>query len=144
MKLELKLKPDQERAKRASSTNLYAIVAGTPLNDKKKVKEIQLYLAPADLSDVIAYAGAPDLDGAIQDLFDHAIDDRLDGGDSARSDFLGWPAIFTSFGFVETGGDSFFGYEPIVKYKVPTSALLKFAQLYTDRVVEAMKQEGKL
>jgi len=127
-----------QRRNNEAPTNLYAIVTNSPT---KLSNDIKLYLAPADLSDVIAYGEGPDLDGAVEQLFDNSINVRLDGGDSTHPDFLGWPANFISLEFVQAGGDGFFGYEPFAAYKVPTEVLLKFAQLYTNRVLEAKKQE---
>ncbi len=138
MELNLQL---QQRQERSTTLHLYTIVTSKLI---KESAEVKLYLAPPDLSDVIAYAQAPNLDEAVVKLFEQAIDNRLDGGDSTRPDFLGWPVNFISFGFVQAGGDGFFGYDPFIAYPVPGEALLKFAQLYTDRVVEAKKQEKKL
>lgn len=135
--MEVKLQLAKQQTKE-EQTNLYAIVTGAP---NKGNKEVKLYLAPANLSDVIAYGEGLDLDGAVEELFDHSINVRLDGGDSTRPDFLGWPAIFTSLDFVQAGGDGFWGYEPFIANRVPTEALLKFAQLYTDRVLKAKEQE---
>jgi len=135
--MELKLRLAQQQEKR-TTTNMYNIVAGSPIQEGR---EVRLYLAPSDLSDVISYAEAPNLDEAIVKLFDESINNRLDGGDSTRPDFLGWPVYFTSFGFLQAGGNDFFGYDPFVAYPIPHEALLKFAHFYTDRVVEAKKQE---
>lgn len=134
--MELKLQLAQWK-KREDRTNLYIIVAGSPIQEHG---EARLYLSSSDLSDVISYAEAPNLDGALQKLFDEAIE-SLDEKERTRADFLGWPASFTSFGYVETRGGGFQGYDPFVMYPVPCEALLKFAQLYADRVVEAKKQE---
>ena len=135
MKLELQLAQKQEKE---APTNRYIIVTNAPIEGNK---EVNLYLAPADLSDVIAYSKAPTLDGSVVELFDQAIKNRLDGGESTRPDFLGWPAFFMSGGFIEADGDNFFGYEPFITYPIPPEALLQFARLYTKRVEKAMRRE---
>ncbi len=144
LKLELRLQPESER-KHDSPTNVYNLVTDKPLILGEPV---YLYLSYFDLSDVIAYANAPNLDKAITELFDHSINLRLDGGDSSCADHLGWPAIFRSDGFVQAGGNAFFGYDPFVAYPIPIEALSTFAQLYTNRVlraeIEALPQDDEL
>ena len=131
--LELKLRSELS-SDRDDSSNVYNIVATKPVITGELV---HLYLARSDFSQVIASAEASDLDLTIVDLFEKSIEHKSNEEGLNYTDHLGWPANFVSFGFVESGGNALWGYENFVGYPVPVETMLKFAQLYTNRVLRA-------
>ncbi|MBI2665924.1 hypothetical protein HYX12_04850 [Candidatus Woesearchaeota archaeon] len=141
LELHLAQRQVQQQDQPEEGAKAYNIVSLSPVsNFPPQEKDVSLYLIPANLSDVIAYAEAPTLEEAVGKLFQEAID-RLEEDEKNIADFLGWPAYFTSVAMVETGGDNFFGYKPFVVYPVPLKTVLQFAQLYTERVEPVKRKE---